>query len=137
MADLDENLRTFLLADSTLSAITNSVHINRVPDNKRNPYVWIQTTDRDSDLCLDGASGPALTTFDIEATSTELDKAKDMQTAIRNRLQGYTGSFGDQAVAFVRIDSIDDSYISRQQFGDQDDYHIAALTCCIGTDSRI
>lgn len=137
VADIDENLRTFLLADSTLSAITNSIHINRVPENKTNPYVWIQTTDQEADLCIGGESAPQTTSFDIEATSTDLNKTKDMQAAIRSALHGYSGTFGTQTVAFIRIDSIDDSYISRQQFGDLESLHVGALVCFIGTDSRV
>jgi hypothetical protein len=113
VADLDENLRTFLLADATVAALTTSIHINRVPENKTNPYIWIQTTDTETELNLDGSTGPTLTTFSIEGTST-----------------------GTQSTAFIRVDSLDDSYISRQAMGDLDDYHICGLTCFIGTDSR-
>ena len=136
MADLDENLRTFLLSDSTLAAITTSIHINRVPESKSNPYVWIQATDFETELNLDGTTGPVTTTFNVEATSTNLDNSKDMQTAIRNKLQGHTGTFGTQKVAFCKVDSLDDAYISRQDFGDFEDIHISALTLFIGTDSR-
>lgn len=136
MADLDENLRTFILADATVAALTTSVHINRVPENKTNPYIWIRTTDTETELNLDGSTGPTLTTFTIEGTSTSLDIAKDMQTAIQSRLQGFTGTIGTQSTAFIRVDSLDDSYISRQAMGDLDDYHICGLTCFIGTDSR-
>ena len=136
MADIDENLRTFLLADSTLSAITTSIHINRVPESKTNPYVWIQTSDSETELNLDGSTGPTTTTFNIEAPSTSLDNAKDMQAAIKNKLHGHTGTLGTQQVAFCRIDNLDDAYISRQDFGDFEDFHISALTLFIGTDSR-
>jgi hypothetical protein len=136
VADLDVDLRTVLLADSALAAVTTSVHINHVPENKSNPYVWVGLDDTQTDLNLDGTTGPTTTLFVVEATSTSLSEAKTMQNAIKAALHGKSGAFGTHTIAFARIDSLDDSYISRQQFGDQEDYHVSALTLFIGTDSR-
>jgi hypothetical protein len=136
MADIDENMRTFLLSDSTLAALTTSIHVNRVPENEDDPYVWINLSDTETDINLDGTTGPTITTFLIEATSVSLATAKAMQLAIKNKLHGASGAFGTQTIAYGRVDSLGDSYISRQQFGDVEDFHIAALTCFIGTDAR-
>jgi len=136
MADLDQNLRSFLLADAPIAAITTNVHVNNVPDNKTKPYVWLQLDDESQQLNLGGSTGTIQSFFDCEATSTTLSQAKDLATKIKTALHGYTGSFGDQNVAYVEVTSRDDTYETRQDFGDFKNLHVSALTIEIGEDGR-
>ncbi len=136
MADLDENLITFLKADATVAAITEVISINRVPENKTPPYIWIQLDDEFDETDLGGSGGTPISVFDIECTSEDLDESKDLQTAVKAALHGHTGSFGDQVIAWAEVTGKDDTYETRQQFGDDKNLHVSALTLEIGTDSR-
>lgn len=136
MADLDENLVSVLLADSAVLAITNDVHVNRVPHNKSQPYIWFQSANKDEQLDLDGEGGAWMEGFDIECCSTDLDEAKDLQAAVRSLLNGKTGTFGDQNIAFAFVQDQDDTYESRQDFGDSELVHVSALYLELGVDGR-
>lgn len=136
MADIDENLVTVLKSDSGVSAITTSVHVNRVPESKTQPYIWLQLDDDFEPLMLVGSSELQTVVFDIECTSTDLDESKDLQAAVKTALHGIAGSFGDQTIAFSDVTSKDDSYQSRQVFGDSENFHVSALSLEIGVDGR-
>lgn len=132
MATLDENLRTFLLAQAGINSITTNVHNNSTPDTKTTPYIWLQLFDEFQPLKLGGASGIRTSTFDCEATGTSLSQIKTLSAAIKNSLHGYIGAMGDQSVAWVDVTSRDDTYLSRQDFGDSKNLHVLALQIQIG-----
>lgn len=136
MANLTENLRTVLIADAGVSAITTNIHVNNVPDNKTKPYVWFQMNDQLHELNLSEAAGTITTNFVCEATSTSLTITKNLAAAIKTALHAKTGSFGDQNIAFAEIISKDDDYESRQDFGDSQNLHVTGLDIEIGVDSR-
>lgn len=136
MADLDANLRTFLLADSPVSTVTTNVHVNSVPDNKTKPYIWIQLDDENQELNLGAASGLTTAFYDCEATSTSLSTAKDLAAKIKTALHAHSGAVGDQNVAYMEVTSRDDTYETRQDFGDSKNLHVSALTIEIGVDGR-
>lgn len=136
MADIDENLVAFLLADGPVAAITTTVSINRVPDNKSAPYIWIQLSDREADTTVDYDKGPIVMRYSVECTATNLDAAKDLQAAATTALDTHNGSFGDQNIAFAEVDSQDDSYETRQPFGDDENFHVASISLLIGIDGR-
>ena len=136
MADLDENLRAFLLANAGVTSITTTVAINNMPDTDATPYVWLQLDDENEPLNLNSSGGLKTAFFDCEATSKNLTEAVDLASAIKTALHAHTGSFGDQNVAYVEITSRDDTYETRQDFGDEENLHVSALTIEIGVDGR-
>ncbi len=136
MANLTENLRAVLIADAGVAAITTSVHVNRVPDNKSKPYVWLQMSNQEHNLNLNAASGITITNYQCEATSTSLTTTKTLAAAIKTAMHAKTGTFGDQNIAFAEILSKDDNYESRQDFGDSQNLHVTGLDIEIGVDSR-
>lgn len=136
MADLDENLVTFLKDDSTVTAITSNVHVNHAPESKSLPYIWLQMNDRAGEQLLDSSKGPKTFFFDIECTAINLDKAKDLQAAVTAALDGASGTFGTQKIAFADVSSQDDSYQTRQEFGDDENLHVSALNLELGVDDR-
>lgn len=140
MADLDENLVATLAADAAVSAITTNIYVNRKPDSQDvTDYIWIRSSNvEQAELGLSGDTNKDMfiETFEIECTSTTLDNAKDLQKAVGDELHGKTGSFGDQNIAFSDAIDQDDSYETRQDFGDNDNFHVCALTVEIGVDGR-
>ena len=136
MADIDENLVTVLAADAAVSAITTDIHVNNVPESIELPAIWIQLDDEFEETDLAGSGGAAIHTFDVECVSTDLDEAKDLQTAVKAELHGKSGAFGDQTIAFAEVSGKDDSFEPRNPFGDQKSLHVCALTIEIGTDGR-
>lgn len=137
MADIDENLITVLLADAGVSAITSVAAVNRIPESKSQPYIWIQLDNEIEETDIAGSGGAVELVFDIECTSTNLDSSKDLQAAVKTALHGKTGSFGDQTIAWAEISAKDDTYETRQEFGEGENLHVSALTLEIGTDSRV
>ena len=137
MADIDENIVTVLKADSGVSSITTSVHVNVIPDNKSLPYIWLQLADRDYISTLHGHIGPTIYTYEIECVSSDVTESKDLQAAVNAALDGtIAGTFGDQKIAFLNASSQDDKYISKQGFGDDPDLHISSISVQVGVDGR-
>jgi hypothetical protein len=138
MADLDENIVTVLLADGAVSAITTTIAVNNVPDSRESDdYIWIRSSGKQqSELALGSNTygDMYIETFDIECTSSNLDNAKDLQSAVGAALHGKNGSFGDQNVAFIDVIDQVDEYETKQDFGDSDNLHVAGLVIEIGVD---
>jgi hypothetical protein len=137
MADIDENIIAVLKADSGVSDITTSIHINVIPDNKSLPYIWIQMADRSYIPTLHSHIGPTIYTYEIDCVSNDVTQSKDLQAAVNSALDGTTaGTFGDQKIAFLNASSQNDTYVSKQGFGDDPDLHISSITIEVGVDGR-
>ena len=136
MANLPEDIVTYL---NTISAITTrgtNIAYNRVPASKSDPYIWFQQIGREADRCLGGEIGPEKYTYVLECTSEDLDTAKDLMDDCLTALDGYSGAMGTRTVAFSQADDLDDDYESRQRSGDSKNFHVAAMQLQIGLDSR-
>lgn len=131
MADLAENLRTFLLADATIAAtIGTRCHQGMVPqaDIATLPYVWFARSRRQLDRTLDAAAGDPADEqwFDVECISDDLDESQDLAEAVEDRLNNYRGTLGTQSVQGIFLDDQDDNYVPRGTMGETE-LHVAAL----------
>lgn len=129
MADIATRLRTFCLANSTIStAIGTRMSQGMVPETIEVPYVWFgrqTTTDLDEVNPAVGLA-PFSTTFDLEVISDDLDEAQTIADAFKSRLNNYRGAFADSTVKGIFASDHNDQYIPRS-VGSDDGRHIAAI----------
>lgn len=126
MADIDENLVTFLTADAGVSAISTLIAVGWIPDADSTPYVWVSLQDEEDELDLDGSSGYARSRFDIECCSDDIGEAKDLGKAVKTALDGYRGTFGTTHSMGAFVETKDDDYLPLNA-DDDDQICIAAM----------
>lgn len=136
MANLAEDLIAFILADGTVSATTTNVHYNQTPSNKSTPYIFIQQSGREVTRCLDGAIGPENYDYIVEATAENINAAKDLADDLLTLLDGHTGTMAGTTVAYVFAEDLGDDIVSRQDFGEAEDFHVSGINLRIGKDAR-
>lgn len=132
MADLAENLRTFILADTPIAAsIGTRCYQGMAPqsDIATFPFIWFARSRRQLDRTLDAAAGDAADEqwFDLECISDDLDESQDLAEAVEDRLNNYRGTVGTQTVQAIFVDDQDDNYVPRGTMGETE-LHVAALS---------
>jgi len=131
MASIGEDLRTFVLASTDVSADVGSrMHQNVVPQAQQQtlPRIWYRRGGKADDLDLDGTKGQLIaTTFDVECIAASVDAAMDLADVVHDRLHGYRGSFGGRTVKGCFIDDQDDDY-EPKGIGSDDGLTVAALS---------
>lgn len=127
---LDENLKAFLQADSSIAKLVGArISVNHVPEKPLIPFVWIGKASADDEICLDDAagSGPFRHFFDVEIYGQSIRQARQIEAAIYSRLHKYRGSFGDSTIQGAFLSKQADSYIPRGTMGDTG-LHAATLS---------
>lgn len=127
MADIAENLRSFLLADGTIAGLLGTparLHQNTVPQEDVYPYGWFALSDgEDLEEVLNPAVGetPFKYAFDFEAVGDDAayDLTIALKAAVRARLHNYRGAFGTQNVQCVFARDQGEDYIARNNSGDE------------------
>lgn len=127
MATVDENLKTFLLADSTVKRLSQGrICENHVPQGPNGgpylPYVFFYLSAESDDTALDDANGrtPNRTHFFVECYGQGISASRALGNAVRSRLDLYRGSaFGDQTAQGVFCASVGDDYEPRGAGADQ------------------
>lgn len=121
MADNAQNLRTYMLANTTLTAlIADRVHESQVPQTGTElEYLWFQQNGKVYDEATDDDAGiaPRSIMYDVECCSRSLGKSVQIADAVRG-LFPYRGAFGDETIkgGFVRDQSED--YVPANDMGD-------------------
>lgn len=131
MADLGENLRTFLLADATiLGLVSTRAAQGVVPQERAQPYLWFELRGTENDDCLDDAVGhvPWKYLFDVECIANDIDTAQALAARVKAIAHLYRGSFGTQNVMGVFVEDHNDEYVPRGAGSDMDGLHVAALS---------
>ena len=137
MATVVEDLVAYLKADSDITAITQNIHVNFVPESKSKPYIFIQLISREVEArTLGGNNGPSRYRYVLECTSNKASTSKSLMDECLSALDQHTGTMGSRTVAFTHADDLDDNYESRQLFGDNENLHVSAMELSIGIDAR-
>lgn len=119
--DVAQNLRAFLLADTTIAGLVSSrVHQNDVPQESDPPYVWYQLAGVEYEGVTDAEPGtpPDTYLYDLEAVAGDVGAAANLGLLIRNLLAFHRGEFGDSTVQAVFVDDHQDDYIPRNDDAD-------------------
>lgn len=118
--DNAQNLRAYLLASPTLTALVSRICEVQVPQSGTDQeYIWFAQNGKVYDEATDDAAGipPRSIMYDCECCSRDLDKSVKIADAVRG-LFPYRGAFGDQTIkgGFVRDQSED--YVPLNEMGD-------------------
>jgi hypothetical protein len=128
MADRDEDLRTYILADGNVAALSPSCAINNIPEDFGDPFIFIQERRVERDDISGQAAQVWLVEYAVECVSTDVDTAKDLQAAVAERLEGTTGELvgGGTAASWVSVEDQFDDYEPRMLEADEG-LHVGAL----------
>lgn len=129
MTTIDENLKTFLQADSNITRkVGTRVYENFVPKSLIAPFIFFVQTGDDDELCLDDSpgSGPFRYRFSVECVGQSLRDSRTLATLVRSRLNKLASgtTFGDSTVQGCFAENQSDSYEARTEFTG---FHVAAL----------
>lgn len=116
MADIATRLRTFLLADTTVTGVVGQrVHQAKVPEGQDAPFIWFGRSGTTEIDILDQQPGaePFSTTFDLEVISDDLSEAQDLAIYVKSTLNNYSGAFADSTVKGIFATDHNDQYIPR------------------------
>lgn len=129
MSDVATRLRAFLIADATLQQyVGDRVHQSHVPESSDGDFIYFSREAMEPHRVLDtGSIAPLLHRFSLEVISSELDRAQDIATIVRSKLDGYRGDFGDGSTQGIFVEDHNDDYIPRAIYGD-DGKHVAAFS---------
>jgi hypothetical protein len=125
MTDISANFRTFLLADSSITAkVSDRIFAIKVPQNKGlpiGPFIWFRKRQALSHDTLDGPAGesPFDFYFDIECVAKNNEVlALQVAELVRTRCNNYRGSVGDSTALGIFVNDQDDDYEAQSTGGD-------------------
>ena len=107
---IEKAIRSILIADTTVKAITTRCYPGMIPQNPEYPLIVYYKVTGMRDHHLQGPSGLAHPRFQAEAWATTYDAAKALANAIRCALDGYTGTQGTVDIGSILIESERDVY---------------------------
>ena len=107
---IEKAIRSILINDSTVSAITTRCYPATLPQDPIYPLILFSKVTGMRDHHLQGPSGLAHPRFQVEAWATTYDAAKTLANAIREALDGYKGTVGTVVIGSILIESERDVY---------------------------
>jgi hypothetical protein len=136
MSAIGENLYTVLTASTEIAAVftaagsnvadNGAVEQNRMRQAPPDPRIWYRRDLQNEERDLDGDGGIIDSMWDVECQSETLDTAEDLAEAVRDKLDGYRGSFGTQTALGCFVEDHDDDYEPKGVGGEQG-VHVCAL----------
>ena len=113
MADISENLRTFLLSDSAISRKTARVVQDALPQGKAGPFIYYSLTGTTQERCLgETTNTPFSYVFAVECIGDTRDDAQALADLVRAKCESAAcgGTFGTQTVSNVFCEEQSDDY---------------------------
>ena len=105
-------IRSILITDDTVKALTTRVYPVALPQSPQYPLILYTKITGMRDHHLRGPSGHAHPRFQIEAWSKTYTEAKTLADAIREALDGYSGTASSTKIGSCLIESERDIYES-------------------------
>jgi hypothetical protein len=127
LADIRPALRTFLLADSALSAAVGGARIypGQLPQGQRLASIVYNEISDIGDHTMQGASGLARPRFQIDAWAKTADAASALALLVKERMDGASGVWGSVKVQGAFFDTGRDVYdADAELYGKSRDYVI-------------
>jgi hypothetical protein len=124
MAVLEENLRTWLLADSTIASYVGSrVFINTL-NNDKGDFIFIRQSGSGFEDALDDSAGglPFRRTYDLDVWCEDVDISRTLGQRVQTYAHLYTGTFGDTTVKRVFAADQDEDYVPKGD-ASRDSFH--------------
>lgn len=107
---IEKAIRSILIADTAVKAITTRCYPGMIPQNPTYPLIAYFKVTGNRDHHLGGPSGLAHPRFQVEAWATTYDAAKALANAIREALDGYSGTQGTVVIGSILMESERDTY---------------------------
>lgn len=128
MADAGEDLRTYIVADTTVGGIIGTAcYQNTVPETVSLPFVWfVRRGVEFLEILGETETKPYREYYDIECVADGVDDAIDLCDAVRARLQGTSGTIGAGTYQWVDVTDQSETYVPRN-IADDERLTIAAL----------
>ena len=135
MGELGVDFRTFLLAQSAITALVGTrVYQNEVTQDGADvsDYIWFERASIEREQVLNPATGvrPFREMLNVEAVSVSIDSVLTLADLIR-QLDGSQGAFGTGQVLALFENEHSDDYIPRADMSDEG-RHFAALVVELG-----
>lgn len=136
MADLGENIRSFLVGSTGVAAqfdditLAHVVEQNRVAQDVPQPRIWFRRNAEVKEPDLGGTVTHGESTWDIECQSKEVDQAQNIATEVKTVLNAHRGTFGANSIQGAFVFDHDDQYIVKG-LSDDDGTFVAALSVTI------
>lgn len=136
MADLGENIRSFLIGSTGVAAqfdditLAHVVEQNRIPQDPPKPRIWFQRNAEVKEPDLGGTVSHGESTWDIECISEDVDGSLDIATEVKNALNAHRGAFGANSIQGAFVFDHDDNYEVKGLGGDTGTF-VAALSVTI------
>jgi hypothetical protein len=101
------DLRTFLLADPTISGMVGGARIypQMLAQNTAYPEITYSQVSGVREYSMCGPVGRARPRVSIHSWSPNYGQARDLADAVRERLNGYAGMMGSTEVDAVKLDN--------------------------------
>ena len=109
---IETAIRSILINDATVKAITTRVYPVALPQSPTYPLILYTKITGMRDHHLQGPSGHAHPRFQIEAWAKTYTEAKTLADAIREALDGYSGTAAGTKIGSCLIESEQDIYES-------------------------
>ena len=107
---IEAAIRSILIADDTVKALTTRVYPVALPQSPQYPLILYTKITGMRDHHLQGPSGHAHPRFQVEAWSKTYTEAKTLADAIREALDGYSGTAVGTKIGSCLIESERDDY---------------------------
>ena len=104
---VETDLRTYLLAQATITAIVGSsgVYCGNVPQAAATPLLLVSRVAGEHGHHLDGGAGYCTARVQVDCYSTTYVAAAALAEAVRLKMQGYRGAMGTTTVSSVMLES--------------------------------
>ena len=109
---IEAAIRSILINDATVKAITTRCYPVTIPQSPTYPLILYTKITGMRDHHLQGPNGRAHPRFQIEAWSKTYTEAKTLADAIREALDGYSGTASSTKIGSCLIESERDIYES-------------------------
>jgi len=99
---MESALRTYILAGGAVDAlVSDRMYPGKMPQEPTLPLLVYQRVSGPREHDMDGAAGIANPRIQIDAWATTYAGVKTLATAVRKRLDGYSGDVGSPAVNVI------------------------------------
>lgn len=125
---LQQDVRTYLLTKAGVTNLvgTTGIYCQKVDQGVDPPYIVIYRIGAEHGHTLTKASGWALARLQIDCFATSFPSAEAIAEAVRQVLQGLSGTFGTTVVSSVVLDTDGDDFSVSNTGDDVGTYRVHA-----------
>tara|TARA_Y100001938_G_scaffold103379_1_gene141092 strand:+ start:318 stop:740 length:423 start_codon:yes stop_codon:yes gene_type:complete len=125
MSDISVSVRSKLISDSNVTSLVGSrIYPSALPQNADLPAIRYETSIQRPINKLSGGAGFAISTVSVDIIAESHIAAYNVQQAVRESLQGWTGTAGSTEFASVSAVNIREDFIEPIDASDVGRYRV-------------